>query len=110
RAATASTAAERSIRMRLASRARAAARMISGRPAPASTASVIAARAERSGAEGAGASRLRALSGSSEDPWPLDDDQPPKQHPDPDQSGQDVEREDRHHGPLEHAAVRAHRR
>ncbi len=43
RAATASTVAERSMRMRLASSARAAARRISGSPAPASTASVMAA-------------------------------------------------------------------
>ena len=46
RAATASTVAERSMRIRLASSARAAERRISGRPAPASTASVIAPRAE----------------------------------------------------------------
>ena len=49
RAATASTAAERSIRTRLASSTRAAVRRISGRPAPASTASVISASAAKSG-------------------------------------------------------------
>src|SRR4051812_33461349 len=48
RAATASTALERSISARLASSARAAARTTSGRPAPDSTASVIASRAARS--------------------------------------------------------------
>ena len=52
RAATASTAAERSIRIRLASSARAAARSTSGSPAPASTASVIAPNAVRSGPPG----------------------------------------------------------
>ena len=50
RAATASTVAERSIRIRLVSSARAAARRIAGRPAPSSTASVMAASAARSGA------------------------------------------------------------
>ena len=54
RTATASTVAVRSIRIRLVSSARAAARTIAGRPAPSSTASVIAASAVRSGAARAG--------------------------------------------------------
>jgi hypothetical protein len=53
RAATASTALERSIRISDASSARAAARTTSGRPCPDSTASVIASSAPRSSAASA---------------------------------------------------------
>src|ERR1700757_818731 len=91
RAATASTAAERSMRMRLASSARAAARRISGSPAPASTASVMAANAPRSGVRDPPRSALSANSFTlrrSEEARPLEDDQRAKHHAGADEGGQ----------------------
>src|ERR1700761_2898916 len=111
RAATASTAAERSIRMRLASSARAAARRISGRPAPASTASVIAANAPRSGVRDPPRSALSANSFTrygSEEPRPLEDDQRAEHHAAADEGSQHVERQDHGRDALDRSAVRGH--
>src|SRR4051812_3052289 len=104
RAATASTALERSISTSDASSARAAARTTSGNPRPASTASVIAPSAPRSGT--AASERAGEVTSDRLEPVrEVPEETGPDARAGQDERGQHVEAEHGGHEPVAHAPV-----